>query len=346
MAAPELVLVAHYDSDGLSELRRLVEEEGFRVQATTSGPDVLKRAESARPDAIVLDPMLQRTNGLAVLKSLKDDPTLAGIPVVMLTDDGDTYTEGRATSSGADALVRRGADGTLPATTLGAKLRALLAARALKSASRKESLSGTPLERLLLATPETVHAENPLLGHLTDPLTGLFNAAYFDLKLSEEFKRSRRFHVPMTLIFLKLIPDSPDAADEKTAMWRQVLNEVAGVLLCECRDIDILGRVDAQSFSLLLPHTDAKGATTMASRVLGHAPKEFGSGDKAFTLRTAVGLFTFDGDPSDGKSPDGRGGIDGPEELRRRAKTALGAAVRRPSDPLVEWSIELDADKN
>lgn len=331
MASPEVILVAHYDSDALSSLRKIVEDDGFRVQATSSGADVLKRADPKKIDAIVMDPMLQRVNGLQVLKSLKESRETARIPVLMLADDGDTYTEGRATATGADGILHRSADGSIEREALGAKLRVLLASRAIQAGKPRPETGTSPLERLLTATIESVRAENPIVGHLTDALTGLFNVAYFDLKLAEEFKRCRRFQIPLTLVYLKLIASPSEAADDRSGPWRQVLNEAAGVLLCECRDIDILGRVDGQSFSLLLPHTDAKGAIAMAQRVLGHTPRVFEATDEKIDLRAVMGLFCYEGT-----------GVDAPEELKRRATVALGVAARRSAESYVVWTPELE----
>jgi GGDEF domain-containing protein len=48
----------------------------------------------------------------------------------------------------------------------------------------------------------------------------------------------------------------------------RVLNEAAGVLLNECRDIDVLGRHDDTSFLCLLPQTGMAGTRVLAERIL------------------------------------------------------------------------------
>jgi CheY-like chemotaxis protein/anti-sigma regulatory factor (Ser/Thr protein kinase) len=66
-------------------MQRFLAREGFRVVTAASGEEGLQRARELRPDAITLDVMMPGMDGWAVLSALKADPTLAEIPVVMLT---------------------------------------------------------------------------------------------------------------------------------------------------------------------------------------------------------------------------------------------------------------------
>ncbi|GDY01943.1 hypothetical protein LBMAG49_12720 [Planctomycetota bacterium] len=101
---------------------------------------------------------------------------------------------------------------------------------------------------------------------LQDEETGLLNGPYTALKLDEEFRRSQRFHQPLSLVLLdigraaSLLPAGPDR--------RSLLAEVAAVFLNECRDIDVLGRFTPSIFLFLLPGTPPDGAATLAKRML------------------------------------------------------------------------------
>ena len=64
---------------------RLLTKEGFRVVTASSGEEGLRLAKTMRPGAITLDVMMPGMDGWAVLSALKDDPTLAEIPVVLVT---------------------------------------------------------------------------------------------------------------------------------------------------------------------------------------------------------------------------------------------------------------------
>jgi CheY-like chemotaxis protein len=64
---------------------RALGREGFRVVTATGGDEGLRLARSVAPDVITLDVLMPGMDGWAVLARLKTDPSLADIPVVMLT---------------------------------------------------------------------------------------------------------------------------------------------------------------------------------------------------------------------------------------------------------------------
>jgi PAS domain S-box-containing protein len=66
-------------------LQRFLAKQGFEVTTAADGREGLRLAGELRPTLITLDDVLPELDGWAVLKSLKQDPDLAAIPVVMLT---------------------------------------------------------------------------------------------------------------------------------------------------------------------------------------------------------------------------------------------------------------------
>ena len=58
---------------------------GYEVISASDGDQVLPLARQNLPALILLDIMLPKMSGPDVLKALKNDPTTAGIPVMMLT---------------------------------------------------------------------------------------------------------------------------------------------------------------------------------------------------------------------------------------------------------------------
>ena len=58
---------------------------GFNVMVASAGREGLDKAKSAMPDVILLDVLMPEMDGWSVLSSLKSDPGLASIPVVMTT---------------------------------------------------------------------------------------------------------------------------------------------------------------------------------------------------------------------------------------------------------------------
>jgi CheY-like chemotaxis protein/anti-sigma regulatory factor (Ser/Thr protein kinase) len=80
------------DDPAVHELiQRLATREGYSFVATENGEAGLKSVREKRPDVVTLEVALPGIDGWTVLKSLKDDPELSGIPVVMISisDDRD-----------------------------------------------------------------------------------------------------------------------------------------------------------------------------------------------------------------------------------------------------------------
>ncbi len=83
------VLVIDDDSSTRDLLGRMLGREGYRVLQAGSGAEGLRLARAEHPDVITLDVLMPGQDGWEVLAALKNDPEMAGIPVVMLsiTDD-------------------------------------------------------------------------------------------------------------------------------------------------------------------------------------------------------------------------------------------------------------------
>lgn len=81
----DVVLVIDDDPAARDLLTRFLSKEGFSVRTAVDGRAGLRLAELLKPRVILLDVTMPRMDGWTVLRSLKDDPNLAEIPVVMCT---------------------------------------------------------------------------------------------------------------------------------------------------------------------------------------------------------------------------------------------------------------------
>jgi signal transduction histidine kinase/CheY-like chemotaxis protein len=66
-------------------MHRSLGKEGFRMAAAASGEEGVRLAKALRPAVITLDVLMPSMDGWAVLTTLKADPDLVDIPVLMLT---------------------------------------------------------------------------------------------------------------------------------------------------------------------------------------------------------------------------------------------------------------------
>ncbi len=93
------------DDPSIREItKRGLEEAGFSVQTAVDGEEALDRFAKQRPDAVVLDVMLPRKDGLEVCKQIRAS---SATPVVMLTARSDTIDVVVGLESGADDYVTK-----------------------------------------------------------------------------------------------------------------------------------------------------------------------------------------------------------------------------------------------
>ncbi len=99
-----LVLVIDDDAATRDLVSRFLRREGFAVRCAGDGAEGLAMARQLRPVAILLDVMMPRMDGWAVLSALKSDPELAETPVVMVTV---VQERGLAFSLGAEDYLNK-----------------------------------------------------------------------------------------------------------------------------------------------------------------------------------------------------------------------------------------------
>jgi len=79
------VLVVEDDDDIRSTLAELLESEGYEVTSAADGRQGLARALERPPDLILLDLMMPVMNGWEFREEQKRDPSIAGVPVVVVS---------------------------------------------------------------------------------------------------------------------------------------------------------------------------------------------------------------------------------------------------------------------
>ena len=83
------------------------EVEGFDISVADDGEKGLKEAEKKMPDLILLDVLLPKLDGFAVLKALKKNSKTKDIPVILLTNLGQKDDVEKGMEMGAeDYLIK------------------------------------------------------------------------------------------------------------------------------------------------------------------------------------------------------------------------------------------------
>jgi PAS domain S-box-containing protein len=104
------ILVADDSALVAAMLARLLREAGYEVVRAADGIEAVQRAYSEAADLVILDIFMPRMNGYQVCRLLKNDPTVASLPVIILTGSESQSAEFWSLHTGADAFMTKGFD--------------------------------------------------------------------------------------------------------------------------------------------------------------------------------------------------------------------------------------------
>lgn len=151
------ILVVDDVADNVTLLTYDLEERGYEVLGAYSGPEALALAESDRPDAILLDVMMPVMDGIEVCRRLKENPALAGIPVIMVTANSNDRDVVAGLELGADDYITK----PFNIRILVARLEAVLRTKRAQDDVRRTSAR-------LQATNELLDARNKQLAEINE----------------------------------------------------------------------------------------------------------------------------------------------------------------------------------
>lgn len=269
--------------DGLRTLRMVTTDEslsanaraavaalnGWEVDAVSSVGELLQRPP-VPGDVILMDAWLRGEN---VYEACRRMVGKVRCRVFVVTEVANEMAGPIARFSGATGVLER----PLTRSGLAQALEVSAGPRPVLPEADRGPLdpSKNELPEALLVDLRTGEPDEKLARAVCDPATGLFNYAFLNYKLDEEFKRAMRFAQPLSCVMLGFEGQADDAT----------LRDLAGIFLAVSRDTDVLGRFDESSFLFLLPNTGPDGARIMAQRVREQAE--------------AQGLRDLVGDPMD-----------------------------------------------
>jgi diguanylate cyclase (GGDEF)-like protein len=204
------------------------------------------------------------TNGFEASRRLKADPATAGIPVILLSARREPRTKREGFDAGIDHYVEKPFD----LDEMDARIRSMI----------EKSKAYLKLE----------------VEATVDEKTGLANYRVFYKKLREEWERSERYKLPLSIVML----DLDDFKRVNDSLGHQagdrVLREFAVLVSGGARGTDLAARYGGEEFAMILPHTDREHAEHVAERIRA-AVFEFSFLEPDHPLRVTVsaGAATF-----------------------------------------------------
>ena len=284
---PLRVLILDDDAFTAQTCAAVLDGAGMATQAITDPNEAFAAIEAHRPDLMLLDMSMPHADGMEIARIIRQHPHALKMPIVFLSAEDDRRRQLDARRIGGDDFIAKPVD----LDTL-ADLVAMRGERALALRSLAD----------------------------TDPLTGLLTPAAFRERLSGTAG------TPFALARLTI--DRFAEIDEEHGPWvcDAIVQGLARTLMGSLRCSDLLARLGASEFAVLMDGASAEGAAMAMERVRARfaaRPVSVGGGKLRPTL--SAGLATGGAD-------------DEPRAIERRADAALYRA-QRDGDAIVATRV-------
>ncbi|MCK6544566.1 GGDEF domain-containing protein [Myxococcota bacterium] len=160
-----------------------------------------------------------------------------------------------------------------------------------------------------------------------DELTGLYNRRCFDERLTQELARAARTRTACSVVVLDIDDFKRINDGFGHVVGDRVLRAVARILVDNQRIMDVACRIGGDELAVILPATDATGATAFRERLERAAearlvPEHLGPG---LAAKLSIGTATF---PDEATTPDALvAAADRAMYASKRVKKPASAAV-------------------
>jgi CheY-like chemotaxis protein len=104
------VLVTDDDRDVRTIIRMRLEVAQYRIVEAADGATALELARQERPDLVILDLTMPGMNGIGVLSAIRNDPSTAHIPVMLVSGADEITDKGFALTVGANICLHKPLD--------------------------------------------------------------------------------------------------------------------------------------------------------------------------------------------------------------------------------------------
>jgi two-component system, cell cycle response regulator len=258
------ILVVDDDPNTGRLVRGWYKDQTVEILEASDGDEGVLLAVSENPDIILMDLMMPRTNGFEASKRIRAEPTTSRTPLILLSARREPDTKREGFDAGIDHYVEKPFD----LGELDARIRSMLHKRKL---------------HLQLEEEATI-----------DEKTGLSNYRVFYRKLREEWERSERYQVPLSIVMLDLDDFKRVNDSHGHPAGDKVLREFGMLVSGGARGTDLAARYGGEEFAMILPHTDRTRAERVAERVRAAvADFSFLEPDQPLRVTVSAGVATF-----------------------------------------------------
>ena len=104
---PKHLLLIEDEPNIIEAISFILSRDGWSVRAHSDGTNAVETASRLKPDVIILDVMLPGKSGYDILREIREEPDIAGIPVLMLTARGQSRDRDMAERAGASRFMTK-----------------------------------------------------------------------------------------------------------------------------------------------------------------------------------------------------------------------------------------------
>lgn len=231
------ILLVDDDPGTIRVLVQVLRDLG-RIHFTTQGSEAMALALSVVPDLVLLDMEMPDRHGLVVCEEIKNEPTLADVPVLFVTSHTDRDLEVRALQAGAIDFIAKPPHPEVVRARVSNYL-------ALKHQT-------TQLRMLTML----------------DGLTGISNRRAFDKAIRNEWRRACRDGHPLSLLMLDVDHFKRYNDSHGHQAGDDCLRAVAACLATKVRRSgDMAARYGGEEFVCLLPNCSLGHAMALAEQI-------------------------------------------------------------------------------
>lgn len=105
MTQPKRILLVEDDRFLRKAAEVRLRRAGYTVITAADGEEAIATAGTMRPDLVLLDLIMPRMQGFEVLRVLRTQPNMLGVPIVVLTNLSQDADRERAMTNGANGYL-------------------------------------------------------------------------------------------------------------------------------------------------------------------------------------------------------------------------------------------------
>ncbi len=270
---------------------------GYRLLEARDGVQALEVARAELPDLVITDILMPHMDGFTLVRRLRAEPLLAGVPVVFQTASYlDEEVQRLAQASGVKHILAKPADPQEVMRVINETLKRP-AARARLPHTGKLQREHLQLlaDKLYQKVSELEDANDRLQNlSLTDELTGLNNRRGFMILATALLKFARRAGQPLSLFYIDLdcLKSINDIYGHSTG--DAAITRFARILTETFRDSDVIGRLGGDEFVVLTVDAAENDLDSIQTRLQKNVATHSGHSVADYTLSYSVGTIQID----------------------------------------------------